>query len=181
MGKYRRILLIVSPFLVLVMLVILGCGGEPDTSGFKRGKVALDFNLTDTNGKTVTLSSYRGSVVMLNFWLAGKLNDDDPNRAQLAQIAAALSRLKDRGLAVISISQVGSTIAIRQAIAGKPYTWPFIPDDTLEMTGIYGLGQTTSFPVSIFITPSGKYDSMHSGIISQITIEQAFGFAQRSG
>ncbi|MGB9641883.1 MAG: peroxiredoxin family protein, partial [Candidatus Ratteibacteria bacterium] len=31
-------------------------------------KKAPDFNLTDLNGKQITLSSLKGKIVILNFW-----------------------------------------------------------------------------------------------------------------
>lgn len=38
------------------------------TIGTKVSQQAPDFSLTDINGKTVTLSSFKGKAVILNFW-----------------------------------------------------------------------------------------------------------------
>jgi peroxiredoxin len=173
--KYPHIILAISLFLVLVMVAGAGCDQPSAPGPFQRGKPAPDFTFTDIDGKTFTLSASRGSVVMLNFWIPGK----DENRAQLPEIAAALSRLRGQGLVVISISPAGSEVSVRQTIGGKAYDWTFAADNALEMTRVYGIIGMETFPISIFITPSGNYDSQHIGVITRGTIEQAFGFAQR--
>jgi peroxiredoxin len=161
--------------LVLLLVLAAACDNQPAAPGFKRGQPAPDFTLSDISGNTFTLSAKRGSVVLLNFWLPGS----DDGRTVLNEIAAALVRLKARGLVALTVAPGGTERAVRQAISGQPYTWPFAVDSVGELNAVYGLGSVTAFPVCIFITPSGKYDSMHTGLIDRLTIEQAFGFAQR--
>ena len=48
----------------------LTAGGCSQTSG-KSGQAAPDFSLNDLGGKSVSLSSQKGSVVLLAFWAVG--------------------------------------------------------------------------------------------------------------
>ncbi|MGH9518656.1 MAG: TlpA family protein disulfide reductase, partial [Terriglobales bacterium] len=49
--------------LLLTLLAGAGCAGRA-----LPGRTAPDFQLTLRNGQTVTLASYRGRVLVLNFW-----------------------------------------------------------------------------------------------------------------
>lgn len=59
---------------IAVMLLAAGCSESQPASGFesypapKPGEPAPDFTKTDTAGQRVTLSQYRGKVVLLDFW-----------------------------------------------------------------------------------------------------------------
>src|SRR3990172_7623150 len=55
--------------LLVASLVLLMAGTSSAQFGIgPRGEVAPDFFLRDINGKIVTLTSLRGSVVIINFW-----------------------------------------------------------------------------------------------------------------
>lgn len=76
----RRIFVLFA--LLITMLLIFGCQqssitdtATPTTTsptthvvGNEVGNLAPDFQLQDLNGSTITLSSLRGSPVVLNFW-----------------------------------------------------------------------------------------------------------------
>lgn len=54
------------PIAATAFLLASGCESKaPDP------KIAPDFNLKDLDGKDVTLSSFRGKAVLVNFWGAG--------------------------------------------------------------------------------------------------------------
>jgi hypothetical protein len=170
--------LMILAFVILPALAAgTGCDNAAEVPGpFVKGKPAPDFTLNDLKGQPVTLSALRGSVVMLNFWIPTQPSSME----QLSEIAVAWGKLKSRGLAVISISPVGSERAVLQSLTGKPYLWPFVIDADGSVAKVYGMDTVSAMPVSIFITPTGKYDSQHSGgTLTRLTIEQAFGFAQR--
>lgn len=62
------------------------CLLRPNYAGYERK--APDFQLTDTSGKSVSLSSYAGKVVILNFWTktCGPCLEEMPDVADLARI-----------------------------------------------------------------------------------------------
>lgn len=65
-----------------------------------KGAVAPDFALAGVDGKTVSLSSLRGRVVVLNFWSSWC---GSPQR-DLPQLEALGKRLGSRGLTVLSVN-----------------------------------------------------------------------------
>ena len=71
----RKLFILFS--LLIAVLLVFGCQ-QPSTNdttsptthvvGNQVGNLAPDFQLQDIEGNTVTLSSLRGSPVVLNFW-----------------------------------------------------------------------------------------------------------------
>ncbi|MGA7833001.1 MAG: TlpA disulfide reductase family protein [Terracidiphilus sp.] len=53
--------------LVLLMLLVIACGCDRGAHPAQTGKLAPDFTVSD-GASTVHLASYRGRVVLLNFW-----------------------------------------------------------------------------------------------------------------
>ena len=63
-------------------------------------RAKLDFTLTDITGKSWTLSSLKGKVVLLNFWATWC----PPCRKEMPDIEALYERFKDKGFVVLSVS-----------------------------------------------------------------------------
>ncbi len=84
---------------------------------------APDFTLLDMDDEIYTLSSYRGKVVMLNFWATWC----PPCRREMPSLERLYSKLKDQGFVVIAVNQFES------------------PDLVFEFTGRLSLEPT--FPI----------------------------------
>ena len=76
------------------------CLMHPNYAGADR--IAPDFRLKDMNGREVTLSSYRGKVVLLNFWVSscGPCKEEMPDLGELAHI---LKPQNDVALVTVSV------------------------------------------------------------------------------
>lgn len=90
------------------------------------GDPAPDFTLLDLNGQTVTLSSLRDNVVLINFWTT----TCKPCLVELPYLQQLYTRYKDRGLIVLAtaVYTVGSDAPIRAYVADQGYTFPVLLD-----------------------------------------------------
>ena len=66
----KRILSIIVVLVLAVVLLVTGCSSE-ESKVAEIGKKAPDFTLNDLYGQSVSLSDYRGEVVIINFWYTG--------------------------------------------------------------------------------------------------------------
>jgi len=96
----KKILVLASVFFTLMIYVLcIGCA-----SGIKKGtlvgQAAPDFTLKDLNGNRVSLSDFKGKVVVLNFWATWC----GPCREEMPHIDVLYQKYKDQGLVVIGIN-----------------------------------------------------------------------------
>ncbi len=68
--------------------------------GVERGEVAEDFTLPDLDGQEVSLSEWRGCVVIVEFWASWC----PPCLASARHLDALQERYEDRGLVVLGVS-----------------------------------------------------------------------------
>ena len=60
----NRILTVVLALLLASMLLVSGCSSPAP----QVGKQAPDFQLPNLEGQSISLSDFRGSPILLNFW-----------------------------------------------------------------------------------------------------------------
>jgi len=107
-----------------------------------------DFTLTDLEGKSWTLKSLRGKVVLVNFWATWC----PPCRKELPDLQALYDRFKDRGLVVLGISDEDAT-KVQPFVTEHNLTYPILLDPgrkVNELCGIQGI------PRSLFYDRNGK-------------------------
>lgn len=76
-------------------LLIIGCASPQRT-----GQAAPDFTLDSLSGQSVSLSHYKGNVVLLSFWAVGC----GPCRAEAPHLKALHEKYGDRGLRVVTVN-----------------------------------------------------------------------------
>ncbi len=69
-------------------------------TGYRIGEIAPDFTLRSLDGQTVSLSQFRGSVVILDFWASWC----GPCRATLPALHALWREVADRGVVFMGVS-----------------------------------------------------------------------------
>jgi peroxiredoxin len=82
-----------------------------------------DFTLTDLHGKSWTLSSLRGKVVLVNFWATWC----PPCRKEMPDLEVLCHRFKKDGLVVLSLSDE-TDAKVRPFIEEHKYSYPILLD-----------------------------------------------------
>lgn len=116
------------------------------------GMEAKEFTMQDMNGKTVSLSSYKGQYVLLDFWASWCL----PCRAEHPNLIAAYEKYKDAGFTILSVSIDTNRDNWLKAVEKDGLTWTQVSDlkgDKGEAHLLYGI---TTIPANYLIDPNGK-------------------------
>ena len=89
---------------LLTVFLLVGCDNstseQPLTKVESESKLAADFTLTNMQGEQVSLSQYRGKVVILNFWATWC----PPCREEMPSMERLYRNYKDKGLVMLAIN-----------------------------------------------------------------------------
>lgn len=135
------------------------CFLHPDYLGADR--LAPDFTLKDMRGNPVHLQSYRGKVVILNFWTktCGPCREELPDLAEMTQV---LADRKD--VVVLSVSTDDGPDDVRAtlqtALRGEPPFQVLFDSTSSVVNGKYG---THLFPETWFIDKRGVVRARFDG------------------
>ncbi len=141
--------------LVLVIVIVLVGAAVyittnlPNNSAVVAGDKAPDFQLEDTKGNQISLSSLRGKVVLVNFWATWcpPCVEEMPSMERLNEIMAGDNFV----MLAINTEQNGRT-AVPAFLKKTPYTFPILFDDKGVVQQLYGVYK---FPESFIISKDG--------------------------
>ncbi|MDR0447107.1 MAG: TlpA family protein disulfide reductase [Treponema sp.] len=115
----------------------------------KERRNPIDFSLPLLTGGNASLSSYRGKVVLLNFWATWC----PPCRAEMPSMEVLYQRLKNQGLEILAVDLGEDTATVQQFIRNNPYTFPVLLDRNNRIGSQYG---ARSIPTTFVIDREGK-------------------------
>jgi len=112
------------------------------------GDRAPEFTLKDLNGKEVSLSSYKGKPVFLNFWASWC----PYCKKERKELDALYNAYKDKDLVIISISLDKSENKLRSFMEGHPAAYIVLTDTKTESAAVYGV---RGFPTTFLLDRDG--------------------------
>jgi len=158
----RRFAYFASLSLACIFLVILsGCysGSRPP----RIGSNAPDFTVQDSD-RSVTLSQYRGQVVVLNFWATWC----PPCVEEMPSLVEMQRRMKAKGVTVIAVSMDVDQDAYKQFLKDHNVNLLTVRDPNQKSNTLYG---TFKFPETYIIDRSGVMRRKFIGAIDWTTPE----------
>ena len=115
-----------------------------------RTVVAPDFALRDLDGTMRDLASFRGRVVLLNFWATWCL----PCQTEILSMAGLHQSYKDYGFEVVAVSSdVQGAEVVQPFVTRLHLSFTTLLDATGQVTRLYGV---TSLPTTYLLDREGR-------------------------
>lgn len=134
-----------STLLLSGILFLAGCYGG--TRPPRIGNPAPEFTLQDADRK-LSLSDYRGKVVLLNFWATWC----PPCIAEMPDLIALQDKMKDRGVVVVGVSIDADEDAYHKFLKQYKVNFVTVRDEDRKTPTLYG---TFGWPETYIIDRQG--------------------------
>jgi thiol-disulfide isomerase/thioredoxin len=166
----RRLLWMVAVFLAGAVVYMGSRAPKPTNAPANSGKsaqpqTAPDFTLKSIDGQPVTLSSFRGKVVLLDFWATWCT----PCRSEIPRFIEWQQKYRDKGLVVLGVSMDDSTKDAANYAREMKMTYPVVMA-TSDVADSYG--GVLGLPVNLLISRDGRIISKDVGATDLNALEK---------
>jgi len=116
------------------------------------GTDALEFTQNDVNGKPVSLSSFRGKYVLVDFWASWcrPCREENPN------VVKAYKKFNNKNFTVLGVSLDKEKDAWVKAIDKDNLAWTQVSDLQFWNNSVAQMYHVTGIPINFLIDPNGK-------------------------
>jgi len=163
--------------LVLLLIGASGCGVETEreeigeleegVSAEKEWGNAPDFTLPDLDGNSLTLSDFKGRVIILNFWATWC----PPCRREIPDFVELYEKYKDEGLLIIGVNlDRGDSRSVKQFSKEYKINYPIVLGN-VNVTQDYG--GVRAIPTTFVIDRKGNIKEKYVGYQPRATFEGA--------
>jgi cytochrome c biogenesis protein CcmG/thiol:disulfide interchange protein DsbE len=138
--------------MLAAVFLVFGCAQAP---AVEVGKDAPAFTLADIDGKQMSLSDFKGKVIILDFFASWC----PPCRQEIPDFIELEKQYEGEGLAIVGVALVNAEEA--KAFAAQFHiNYPVLVDDG-KVSALYG--PVRSIPTTFIIDKSGKIVKMYIG------------------
>lgn len=116
------------------------------------GTQAIDFTQSDTAGNNISLSSFKGKYVLIDFWASWCR----PCRMENPNVVAAFNKYKDKNFTVLGVSLDANKDNWIQAIHNDNLTWTQVSDLKQFQNAVAEMYHINEIPQNILVDPTGK-------------------------
>jgi peroxiredoxin len=116
------------------------------------GSEAIEFTQADTSGKPVSLSSFKGKYVLVDFWASWC----KPCRMENPNVLSAYERFKAKNFTVLGVSLDRSRDAWIKAIQDDKLAWSQVSDLKFWSNSVAQQYKIQQIPQNFLIDPNGK-------------------------
>jgi thiol-disulfide isomerase/thioredoxin len=133
---------------ILVLLFHLSNAQQP-----VKHALAQEIALPSVNGDSITLSSLKGRVVLIDFWASWC----GPCRVTNRNLVKLYKKYKDQGFEILSVSIDSDTSRWRTAIAADKMNWLQVNDRGNWQAPIIDAWGITYIPISFLLDTEGRF------------------------
>jgi peroxiredoxin len=117
---------------------------------------APDFTLQSRDGKQVSLSDFRGDVVMINFWATWC----GPCRQEMPHLEALHQRYSDLGFTLLGVNVEENSRLSDEFLAETPVSFSILFD---PKNGVSDLYDVVAMPSTVLVDREGNMRFIHHG------------------
>ncbi len=145
-----------SSLLTRAALALLVAGGAAASIAGDVNVPASEFSLTSPAGATVSLSQYKGNVVLVNFWATWC----GPCQQEMPLLDQMYHKYKPAGFTLIGVNVDKDAPPVKELLARKPVSFPVALDPENTVSKAY---HVADMPSSVLIDRKGVVRYVHRG------------------
>jgi peroxiredoxin len=146
MPRFARLALRTAALLVLSLPALALTQSSP----------APDFTLTARGGKTVSLSQFKGQVVMINFWATWC----GPCRQEMPLLESIHKKYSKMGFTMLGVNVEPDPQAAEKWLTETPVSFPVLFDTKSEVSRLYNVA---GMPSTVIVDRKGMVRVIHRG------------------
>jgi peroxiredoxin len=116
------------------------------------GKQAPELSLPDVNGKDVSIDSYKGKYLLVDFWASWC----GPCRAENPNVVSVYNEFKGKNFAILGVSLDRQRDAWQEAIRADHLDWTHVSDLKFWSSKAVETFKFNGIPFNVLIDPKGK-------------------------